>query len=100
MAIQITGSFTCRYATYTNPQIQLIPHLLYRNKIMMDANVLVDGGSGSMITVTGIPYSPIPAELSYPSTPVNPYADLIYALETVVINSLTGSNPECTFNRF
>jgi hypothetical protein len=100
MAIQITGSFTCRYATYTNPQIQLIPHLLYRDKIIMDANVLVAGESGSMVNVTAIPYYPTTAELAYPTTPVNPYADLIYALETVVINSLTGSNPECTFNRF
>ncbi len=39
MALQITGSFKSGYASYTDPQLQLIPHLTYRGTIAMDVNV-------------------------------------------------------------
>lgn len=100
MAIQVTGSLKCGLASYSNPQLQLVPHLAYRNTILMDVVVVVENESNKMVQVTTLPYNPTVAELTYPTTAVNPYADLIYALETVVITSLTGSNSECTFNRF
>ncbi len=100
MAIQVTGSLKCGLASYTNPQLYLVPHLTYRNAILMDVIVSVEDESNNMVQVTNLPYHPTVADLAYPATPVNPYADLIHALETVVITSLTGSNSECTFNRF
>ena len=100
MAIQVTGSLKCGLATYSNPQLQLVPHLTYRNTLTMDVNVLVANESSSMVQATTLPYYPVAAELTYPTTAVNPYADLIHALETAVITSLTGSNSECIFNRF
>jgi hypothetical protein len=112
MAIQVTGSLKNGFASYTDPQIQLIPHLTYRSKIAMDAQIVIavtkEYPTGSMNTgsyidynqVGTIPYYPETADLVAPPTTVDPYSDLIYSLETYVINSLTGSNPGTIFNRF
>ena len=60
MAISVTGSLKVGYASYSNPQIQLIPHLTYRGMIAMDAViVVVTDTSGSTSPVTTIPYYPI-----------------------------------------
>jgi hypothetical protein len=107
MALQITGSFKSGYASYTDPQLQLIPHLTYRGTIAMDVNVTIPTyvtdslGTGSMSypQVETIPMYPSTSELTYPKTKVDPYSDLIYSLETYIITQLSGSNPNCTFNR-
>ena len=107
MAIQITGSFKNGYASYENPQLQLIPQLTYRGKIAMNVNITVpvhvtagiQSGSIAYPQVGSIPMYPEKSQLVVTETPVDPYSDLIYSLETYVINYLSGSNPECTFNR-
>lgn len=107
MAIQITGSFKNGYANYENPQLQLIPHLTYRGKIAMDVNITIPTyvtnsfGTGSMSypQVGAIPMYPENSQLIAPETPVDPYSDLIYSLETYIISNLSGSNPGCVFNR-
>ena len=107
MAIQITGSFKNGYASYTDPQLQLIPHLTYRGTIAMDVNIVIPTyvtdslGTGSMSypQVGAIPMYPSTSELTYPKTKMDPYSDLIYSLETYIITQLSGSNPDCTFNR-
>ena len=99
MAIQITGSFMNNFASYQNPQLQLVPHLTYRNKIAMDVQIIIASETNS-IQVGTIPMYPITSDLVAPTTPINPYADLIYSLETYVIDTLTITNPECIFTRF
>jgi hypothetical protein len=105
MAIQITGSLQVGLAYYKDPIIELIPHLTYRGDLSMDANVFApainpETSSSYYTQVTTIPYYPITSELSYPNPPTDPYSDLIYALETFVIENLQPANPESTFNRF
>ena len=109
MAIQVTGSFKNGFASYVNPQLQLTPHLTYRNNIAMDVQIVIPTEqidpitSGSSITynqVGTIGMYPPTSELSYPTTPVDPYADLIYSLETYIITNISASNPDCIFNRF
>lgn len=106
MAIQVTGSLKIGYASYLNPQIRLIPHLTYRGSIAMDAsiNVFVEsqtsGSVGSWVGATMVPFYPKTSDLSYPSVKVDPYSDLISALDQYTITQLTGSNPDCTFNTF
>jgi hypothetical protein len=105
MAIQITGSLQVGSAYYKDPIIELIPHLSYRGGLSMDANVcspIIDPETTltSYTQVTTIPYYPATSELDYPTTPTDPYSDLIYALETFVIENLQPINPESTFNRF
>lgn len=107
MAIQITGSFKSGYASYQNPQLQLIPHLTYRGGIAMDVNITVpvevtegeQSGSYQYYQVSAIPMYPQRLDLIPPQPPVDPYSDLINSLETYVITQLSGSNPECIFNR-
>jgi hypothetical protein len=105
MAIQITGSLQVGLAYYKDPIIELIPHLMYRGGLTMDANVCApaynpETSSSYYTQVTTLPYYPQLSELNYPSTLTNPYSDLIYALETFVIEDLQLTNPESTFNRF
>jgi len=107
MALQITGSFKNGYASYENPQLQLVPHLTYRGGIAMDVNITVpveittgiQSGSIGYAYVGAIPMYPKTSDLSYPETATDPYSDLIYSLETYIITQLSGSNPNCTFNR-
>ncbi len=117
MAIQITGTLKNGFSTYENPQIQLIPHLTFKGKIAIDAHiVIVSMQADNVITppnveapepvmkevsnqVGTIAYYPEVSALEYPTTPVNVYNDLIYALETYIINDLSVSNPNSTFTR-
>lgn len=105
MAIQVTGSLQVGLAYYKDPIIELIPHLMYRGGLSMDANVCApainpETQSPYYIQVTTLPYYPATSELNYPATKVDPYSDLIHALETYVIDNLTPNNPDCTFNRY
>jgi hypothetical protein len=99
MAIQITGSFTNNFASYQNPQLHLVPLLTYRNGIAMNVQIVIPSEL-EMIQVGTIPMFPTPSDLVAPPTPINPYADLIYSLETYIIDKLTITNPECIFTRF
>ena len=105
MAIQVTGSLQVGLAYYKDPIIELIPHLTYRGMVAMDANICAtsinpETSSSYYTQVSTIPYYPQTSELQYPTTPVDPYSDLIYALETYVIENLQPTNPGSTFNRF
>jgi len=108
MAIQVTGSLKNGYASYVDPQLQLIPHLTYRGTIAMDVNIVIPtyvtdsfGASNIIYTQVGtIPMYPQTSELNYPEIKTNPYSDLIYSLETYITTQLSGSNPNCVFNYF
>lgn len=105
MAIQVTGSLQVGLAYYKDPIIELIPHLMYRGGLSMDANVCApainpETSSSYYTQVTTLPYYPITSELVYPPTLTDPYSDLIYALETFVIEDLQTNNSGSTFNRF
>jgi hypothetical protein len=105
MAIQVTGSLQVGLAYYKDPIIELIPHLTYRGSIAMDANICApsinpETSSSYYSQVSTIPYYPQTSELQYPTSPVDPYSDLIYALETFVIENLQPFNSGSTFNRF
>lgn len=105
MAIQVTGSLQVGLAYYKDPIIELIPHLMYRGGLSMDANVCApainpETSSSYYTQVTTLPYYPITSELVYPSKLTDPYSDLIYALETFVIEDLQTNNSGSTFNRF
>jgi hypothetical protein len=105
MAIQVTGSLQVGLAYYKDPIIELIPHLTYRGNITMDANIFApsinpETSSSYYTQVTTLPYYPQTSELQYPTSPVDPYSDLIYALETFVIENLQPFNSGSTFNRF
>ncbi len=105
MAIQVTGSLQVGLAYYKDPIIELIPHLTYRGSVAMDANICPpsidpETSSSYYTQASTIPYYPQTSELQYPATPVDPYSDLIYALETYVIENLQANNSGSTFNRF
>lgn len=107
MAIQVNGNLNVNFATYTNPQLRLVPHLTYRGEIAMDVNVIIineitvdEELQEVPVQVNAIPMYPLTSELVAPQTPVDPYSDLIYSLETYVINKLTTENPGTTFSRF
>ena len=105
MAIQVTGSLQVGLAYYKDPIIELIPHLTYRGMVAMDANICApsinpETSSSYYIHASTIPYYPQTSELQYPTTPVDPYSDLIYALEMYVIEYLQATNPGSIFNIF
>jgi hypothetical protein len=108
MAIQVTGSFKNGYASYVSPQLHLIPHLTYRGIISMDVNIIVPTYATESAGVITYPYIqagvipmyPSTSDLQYPTTPTDPYSDLIDSLETYIITQVSGSNPDCIFNKF
>lgn len=105
MAIQVTGSLQVGLAYYKDPIIELIPHLMYRGGLSMDANVCApainpETSSSYYTQVTTLPYYPAVADLQYPAIPTDPYSDLIWALEKYVIDDLQPNNPDSVFNRF
>lgn len=107
MAIQVNGNLKCGFTTYSNPQLRLIPHLTYRGEIAMDVNVIMinqvtvnEEVEDTPVQVNTIPMYPLRVDLIPPQTPVDPHSDLIYSLETYVINNLTSENPGTTFTRF
>lgn len=107
MALQVNGNLKCGFATYSNPQLRLVPHLTYRGGVAMDVNVIImtqrtidEEVEEVPNQVNTIPMYPLQSELTPPSTSVDPYSDLIYSLETYVINKLTSENPGTTYTRF
>lgn len=109
MALQINGTLENNYATYSNPQIQLVPHLTYRGGIAMDVNIFVEipnqpfpgqpASGTTLMQVSAIAMYPENSSLVYPSQKVDPYSDLIYSLETYVISQISGSTSG-TITRF
>lgn len=106
MALQVNGNLKCGFATYSNPQLRLVPHLTYRGGVAMDVNVIImtqrtidEEVEEVPNQVNTIPMYPLQSELTPPSTSVDPYSDLIYSLETYVINKLTSENPGTTYTR-
>jgi hypothetical protein len=112
MAIQVTGNLNKPYtvgAFYANPTLLLNPTLGYRNQLQLNVSLVQSGSMSNNPNIAyltmgtvyeNIYYQIDPASLEYPETPVDPYADMIYALETHVINDLTNTNPSCSFTRF
>lgn len=100
MALQVTGNLKCGLAYYINPQLQLDPQLVYRGGLNVITTVNVDNGTGTYVPVCPLYFSPSTNELVYPTPLTDPYSDLIYALETYIIDQLQPENPDCTFTRF
>ena len=101
MAIKVTGTATLGGATYyKDPELTLVPHLVYRGMLHVDVNVLADV-NGVKMQIGARPYQNIDtASLNYPTQSVDPYTDLITALESYIIADLTQSNPDCSFTTF
>jgi hypothetical protein len=109
MAIKVNGTLANGVRNYQNPILVLVPHLEYRGKISMDLHIKVEEivkevteneeALTRLVQVDTIPMYPEASELYYPTTQINPYNDLIYALETHVISALTPKNPNSTFTR-
>lgn len=95
MAIQVTGLFKNPKTgqLFQSPKLELVPHLTYRGEMSMDVNITSDYAGA-------IPYDKIDRTLlSYNPDILDPYDQLIDALETYVINDLSTSNPDCIFTR-
>jgi hypothetical protein len=93
MAIQVTGLFENPKSKqlFQSPKLELVPHLTYRGEIKMDVNVISEY-SGT------IGYENVDRNiLQYDTEITDPYAQLIDALETFVINDVSPFNPGCTF---
>jgi hypothetical protein len=105
MAIQVTGSLQVGLAYYKDPIIELIPHLIYRGGINMDAIICApainpETSSSYYTQVSSIKYYPMTGDLQYPATPTDPYSDLIWSLEKYIIDHLQPDNVDSVFNRF
>jgi hypothetical protein len=103
MAVQVTGFFQNPQSglIYESPILALIPHLEYPGIINMDVRIFATGSSGASGAVgyTNVDKS----TLVYPDPTISPYDDLIYALETYVIDNLKDANPinsGSTFERY
>lgn len=95
MAIQVTGLFENPKSKqlFQSPKLELVPHLTYRGKIKMDVHIISD--FKGTIGYENIERS----ELQYDSEISDPYTQLIDALETYVIEHLSQTNPQCTFEK-
>lgn len=93
MAIQVTGLFKNPKTgqLFQSPKLELVPQLTYRGVISMDVNIVSE--------YTGaIPYENVDrSSLTYNLEIVDPYNQLIDALETFVIQDVSVSNPDCIF---
>jgi hypothetical protein len=102
MAVKVTGLFQSPQSNliYESPILGLVPHLEYPGVLNLEVRIFP---SGSSMPNGGIYYASIDqTQLSYP-TGSDPYASLIYSLETHVITNLSGSSPintQATFERF
>lgn len=95
MAIQVTGLFQNPQSNqlFQSPKLELVPHLTYRGVIKMDAHIISDY-KGT------IGYENINRDsLQYDTQITDPYNQLIDALETFVIQDVSISNPDCTFEK-
>lgn len=95
MAIQVTGLFQNPQSKqlFQSPKLELVPHLTYRGVIKMDVHIISDY-KGT------IGYENIDRDiLQYDTQITDPYNQLIDALETFVIENVSTSNPDCTFEK-
>jgi hypothetical protein len=95
MAIQVTGLFQNPKSKqlFQSPKLELVPHLTYRGEIKMDVNIISDYNGA-------IGYENIDRDLlQYDTEITDPYNQLIDALETFVIQDVSISNPDCTFEK-
>jgi hypothetical protein len=101
MAIKATGMIKVGGLTYyKDPELTLVPRMPYRGKLVLDVNVFVEK-DGSKIQVNAFPYQEINATtLTYPTPAIDPYTDLVKALEAYVVADLSQTNPEATFTTF
>ena len=95
MAIKVTGLFQNPKSKqlFQSPKLELVPHLTYRGVIKMDVHIIseVNGTIG---------YENIDRNLlQYDTQITDPYSQLIDALETFVIQDISISNPDCTFEK-
>jgi len=96
MAIQVTGLFQnpASGLIYQSPLLTLVPHLEYPGIINLDVHISNNGT---------VPYSNISRDsLTYNTDITDPYAQIIDALETMVISSLQNSsemNKELIFEK-
>jgi hypothetical protein len=87
MAIKVTGFFQNPQTglIHESPLLTLTPHLQYAGQITMDVFIANNGA---------IRYQSIDkATLTYDATIVDPYTQLIDALDTYVIDNLKDANP-------
>jgi hypothetical protein len=94
MAIKITGLFENPISEqiFKNPILVLVPHLEPYGKINMDVNITNLNGD-----VKGcIPYTDI-TDLIYEESEVNPYTNLINALQNYVISKLLETYPHLIY---
>lgn len=95
MAIQVTGLFQNPNSKqlFQSPKLELVPHLTYRGVIKMDVHI-VSEFNGT------IGYENVDRDtLQYDIEITDPYSQLIDALETFVIQDVSISNPDCTFEK-
>ena len=98
MAIQVTGLFQNPISglIYQSPTLKLVPILQYYGMVQMD--VFINENVGS------VPYQMISrTELTYDTQIMDPYDQLIDALENYVIDDLQNANPinsGSTFTKF
>ena len=95
MAIQVTGLFQNPKSKqlFQSPKLELVPHLAYRGVIKMDVHITSDFNGT-------IGYENIDRDtLQYDIEITDPYNQLIDALETFVIQDVSASNPDCTFEK-
>jgi hypothetical protein len=94
MAIKITGLFENPISEqiFRDPVLVLVPHLEPYGKINMDVNITNLNGD-----VKGcIPYTDI-TDLIYEESEVNPYTNLINALQNYVISKLLETYPHLIY---
>jgi hypothetical protein len=97
MAVQVTGLFqsTTSGLIYQSPLLTLVPHLVYAGQIKMDVFISDNGAIG---------YENInKSTLTYDPTIMDPYTQLIDALDTFVIDNLQNANEinsQSTFTKY
>jgi hypothetical protein len=93
MAIQVTGLFKNPQSNqlFLNPKLELNPHLSYRGQIKLQVDIVSDF-SGSF-TSEDIDKN----TLVYNHDIIDPYTQIIDALENYVILRLSPFNQECVF---
>ena len=95
MAIQVTGFFENPKTKqlFKSPKLELVPHLTYKGGLRMDVHVKSE--YRGIISYDNINKN----LLNYSPEITDPYTQLIDALEVYIINDLSTSNPECTFEK-
>ncbi len=102
MAVKVTGLFQNPQTKliYQDPLLVLIPLLEYPGILNVQIRILINNDN----SFGNVSYMNIDKSvLEYPTTNIDPYEDLIYALESFAIAELENANPinsESTFERY